>query len=213
MEFPATWVVLNITDYDTAMPAVPGEFVVELLAQLRNTGRILDGFRFALDGSRALEAHVYLDQVLPVGELKGLQALIQCWPRDVKIRKNMLTSTWTSITDSLASNEMDITDEDGGGVTPGAVMRILERLPGNGLVNASTRWAVTAGSDGFLKLQLQGLPLVASVLNNRSTFKRYATSFSDIQSSAEIKHSARAPFIYNAPARFSISLNVYNLFE
>jgi hypothetical protein len=91
----------------------------------------------------------------------------------------MLSSAWTSITDSLTSNEMDITDEDGGGVTPGAVMRILERLPGNGPVNASTQWAVTAGSDGFLKLQLQGLPLVASVLNNRSTFKRYATSFLD----------------------------------
>jgi hypothetical protein len=198
MEFPATWVVLNITDYDTAMPAVSGEFVVELLAQLRNTGRILDGFRFALDGSRALEACVNLDKILPVGELRGLQALIQCWPRDVKIRRNMLSSSWTSITDSITSNEMDITDEDGGGVTAGAVMRILERLPGNGPVNASTRWAIAAGSDGFLRLQLQGLPLVASVLNNRSTFKRYATLFLDIQSSTEIKHSARAVFIYES---------------
>jgi hypothetical protein len=177
MEFPATWVVLNITDYDTAMPAVPGEFVVELLAQLRNTGRVLDGFRFALDGSRALEATVNLDQILPSEELKGLQALFQCWPRDVKIRRNMLSTAWTSLTDSLSSNELDITDEDGGGVTPGAVMRILERLPGNGPVNASTRWAISAGSDGFLSLQLQSLPLVASVLNNRSTFKRYATRY------------------------------------
>ncbi len=175
MEFPATWVVLNITDYDTTMPAVSGEFVVELFAQLRNTGRVLDGFRFALDGSRALEASVNLDQILPSEELKGLQALYQCWPRDVKIRRNMLSSAWTSLTDSLSSNELDITDEDGGGVTPGAVMRILERLPGNGPVNASTRWAISAGSDGFLSLQLQSLPLVASVLNNRSTFKRYAT--------------------------------------
>jgi hypothetical protein len=175
MEFPATWVVLEITDYDTAMPAVPGEFVVELLAQLRNTGRILDGFRFALDGTKALEAYVNLDKILPVNKLKGLQALMQCWPRDVKIRRNMLSSSRTSITDSITSNEVDILDEDGGGVTAGAVMRILERLPGDGPVNASTRWAITAGSDGFLKLQLQGLPLVATVLNNSSTFKRYAT--------------------------------------
>jgi hypothetical protein len=177
MEFPATWVVLNITDYDTAMPAVPGEFVVELLAQLRNTGRVLDGFRFALDGTRALEATVNLDQILPSEELKGLQALFQCWPRDVKIRRNMLSTAWTSLTDSLSSNELDITDEDGGGVTPGAVMRILERLPGNGPVNASTRWAISAGPDGFLNLQLQSLPLVASVLNNRSIFKRYALRY------------------------------------
>jgi hypothetical protein len=100
MEFPAMWVVVNITDYDTAMPAVPGEFVVELLAQLRNTGRILDGFRFTLDSTKALEAYMNLDKILPVSELKGLQALIQCWPRDVKIRRNMLSSSWTSITDT-----------------------------------------------------------------------------------------------------------------
>jgi hypothetical protein len=56
-------------------------------------------------------------------------------------------------------------------VTAGTVMRILERLPGDGPVNASTRWAIAAGPDGYLKLQLQGLPLVASVLNNRSTSK------------------------------------------
>jgi hypothetical protein len=59
-------------------------------------------------------------------------------------------------------------------------MRILEHLPGDGPVNASTRWAIAAGPDGFLKLQLQGLPLVASVLNNRSTFKRYATPIQSV---------------------------------
>jgi hypothetical protein len=174
MEFPATWVVINITDYDTAMPAIHGEFVIELLAQLRNTGRILDGFKFALDGTKALEAYVSLDKILPVAELKGLQALIQSWPRDIKIRRNMLSSSWTSITDGITSNDVDILDEDGAGVSAGTVMRILERLPGDGPVNASTRWAIAAGLDGYLKLQLQGLPLVASVLNNRSTFKRYA---------------------------------------
>jgi hypothetical protein len=173
MEFPSNWVVFNLPDYDSAAPSVAGDFTVELLAQLRNTGRILDGFRFALDGTRALEAYVGLDKILPVPELKGLQAYFQCWPRDLKIRRNMFSSTWVSITDGISGNDVDVLDEGGAGVAAGSILRILERLEGSGPTNASTRWAVTVGADGFLKLQLQGLPLVASSLNNRSTFKGY----------------------------------------
>ncbi len=176
MEFPTNWVVFNLPDYDTEVPAISGEFTVELFAQLRNTGRILDSFRFALDGTKALEAYVDLDKVIPVPELKGLQAYIQCWPRDIRIRRNMLTSSWVSITDGITGNDMDVLDENGAGVAAGTVLRILERLPGTGPTNASTRWAVTVGADNFLKLQLQGLPLVASTLNNRSTFKGYVSN-------------------------------------
>jgi hypothetical protein len=175
MEFPTNWVVFSLPDYDTEVPAVTGEFTVELFAQLRNTGRILDGFRFALDGTRALEAYVDLDKVIPVPELKGLQAFFQCWPRDIRIRRNMLTTSWVSITDGITGNDVDVLDENGAGVAAGTVLRILERLPGTGPTNASTRWAVTVGADNFLKLQLQGLPLVASNLNNRSTFKGYVS--------------------------------------
>jgi hypothetical protein len=173
MEFPSNWVVFSLPDYDSAAPSVTGDFTAELFAQLRNTGRILDGFRFALDGTRALEAYVGLDKILPVPELKGLQAYFQCWPRDLKIRRNMFSSSWVSITDGISSNDVDVLDEGGAGVAAGSILRILERLPGTGPTNASTRWAVTVGADGFLKLQLQGLPLVASSLNNRSTFKGY----------------------------------------
>ncbi len=65
MEFPTNWVVFSLPDYDTEAPSVSGDFTVELFAQLRNTGRILDGFRFALDGSKALEAYVDMDRILP----------------------------------------------------------------------------------------------------------------------------------------------------
>jgi hypothetical protein len=173
MEFPTNWVVFSLPDYDTEVPAVTGDFTVELFAQLWNTGRILYGFRFVLDGAKALEAYVDLDKVIPVPELKGLQAFYQCWPRDIKIRRNMLTSAWVSITDGISGNDVDVLDEGGAGGAAGTVLRILERLPGTGPTNASTRWAVTVGADNFLKLQLQGLPLVASALNNRSTFKGY----------------------------------------
>jgi hypothetical protein len=187
MEFPANWVVLDITDFDTTLPAIHGKLVVELLAHLRNTGRILDGYKFSLDGSKALEAYVDLNKINPVNELRGMQAFFQCWPRDIKIRRNMLSTAWVSITDGITSNDMDILDESGAGVSAGSVMRILERLPGDGPVTASTwwAWAIAVGSDGFLKLQLQGLPLVASVLNNRPTANRFLTPLRSLRSWVE----------------------------
>jgi hypothetical protein len=173
MEFPTNWVVFSLPNYDTESPTVTSDFTVELFAQLRNTGRILDRFRLALDGAKALEAYVDLDKILPTPELKGLQAFFQCWPRDIKILLNMLLSPWVSVTDGISSNDVDVLDENGAGVAAGSVLRILEHLSGSGPTNASTRWAVAVGADSFLKLQLQGLPLVVSALNNRSTFKGY----------------------------------------
>jgi hypothetical protein len=173
MEFPTNWVVFNISDYDTGSPSVSRDFKVELFAQLRNTGRILDGFKFTLDGTKVLEAYVDLHKILPAPELRGMQAFFQCQPCDVKIRRNMLTSAWVSIKDGISSNNVDVLDESGAGVPAGSVLKILDRLPGSGPTNASTRWAVVVGADSFLKLQLQGLLLVASVLNNRSMFKGY----------------------------------------
>jgi hypothetical protein len=42
--------VFDITEYAAATPTISGEYKVKLLAQLRNTGRILNGFRFTTDG-------------------------------------------------------------------------------------------------------------------------------------------------------------------
>jgi hypothetical protein len=58
-----------------------------------------------------------------------LQAFFQCWPRDIKIRRNMLSSPWVSVTDDISSNDVDILDEGGAGVAARTVLRILERLP------------------------------------------------------------------------------------
>jgi hypothetical protein len=66
MEFPPDWNVAEAADFDIALPSGQGEVTLELLAQLRNTGRILDGFRFVLDGTAPLEVGVDLYQLLPV---------------------------------------------------------------------------------------------------------------------------------------------------
>jgi hypothetical protein len=56
MDFPSeNWVFNDWEDFDTASANVVGDFTLEVFAQLRNTGRILDNFRCVLGGSKHLE--------------------------------------------------------------------------------------------------------------------------------------------------------------
>jgi hypothetical protein len=159
-------------DYNTAGSGYQGDVTVELLAQLRNNGWILDGFLFTLDGASPLEAIIDVHSIIPADLYKGWKLVQQFWARDIVIRRNMATSAWTSITDSVTSRDCDITDESGTGVAAGHFLRSITDLPGDGPTNGSTRWAVVIGEDGFLKLQWQALPLPASVLNGKAIFKR-----------------------------------------
>jgi hypothetical protein len=170
MDFPTDWVIDPMEDYTTSGPNYQGEATVELLAQLRNTGRILDGFRFALDGASPLEAVVDVFSIITANYYKGWKLTQQFWARDVVIRRNMVTSAWTSVTDSIASRDCDITDESGAGVSASHLLRSIADLPGDGPTNGLTRWAVVIGEDSFLKLQWQVLPLPASILNGKAIF-------------------------------------------
>ncbi len=153
-------------EFNTATPDYQGDFTVELLTQLRSTGRILYNFRFALD------ATVDLASIIPVEAYQGWKLNQQFWPRDVPIRKNMVSSAWTSVTDTVASRDCDITDGDGAGISAGEFVRSIATLSGTGPTNGSTRWAIVIGGDLHLKLQWQALLLPASVLNGKASFKR-----------------------------------------
>jgi hypothetical protein len=62
----------------------------------------------------------------------------------------MTTSAWVSITDTVAKNDCDVTAPDGAGIPAAEFTRKVVGLPGNGPVNASTRWAVVIGEDDLL---------------------------------------------------------------
>ncbi len=83
----------------------------------------------------------------------------------------MVLTAWTSLMDSVASRDCNITDESGAGVLAGHFTQSISYLPGAGATNASTRWSVVIGKDGFLKLQWKVLPLPVSVLNGKAIFK------------------------------------------
>jgi hypothetical protein len=123
-------------------------------------------------GPAPLDATVDLSCVLPVETYQGWKLSQQFWPQDITIRRNMVSLAWVSITDSVASRDCDITDDTGARIPSSKFTRSLALLPENGPTNASTHWAIVTGVDSLLKLQWQALPLTASILNGKATFKR-----------------------------------------
>jgi hypothetical protein len=74
MEFPPDWTVEPIDDFDVAVATLAnsGDSVaIQLLAQLRPTGRILDNFRFAVNGQEILDVELDFHQLLPADSMKG----------------------------------------------------------------------------------------------------------------------------------------------
>jgi hypothetical protein len=64
MDFPADWVIDNMEDYNAAGSSYQGDVTVE-------NGRILDGFRFTLDGASPLEAVIDVHSIIPADLYKG----------------------------------------------------------------------------------------------------------------------------------------------
>jgi hypothetical protein len=61
-------------DFEAYLPSVQSSasgYVMELLAQLRPSGWILDHFRITLDGSAAISRELDLGQLIPSSAFKG----------------------------------------------------------------------------------------------------------------------------------------------
>lgn len=172
MEFPGShWVYNDAEDFDTAPPLISGDYTCEIYAQLRPSGRILDHFRAVLAGNRILDVDVDLSAMIPVARFKGWRYRSQYQSRDIIIRRNMLSSSWTDGPGVLAMNDAAIYDNEGKAVAVNDFMAILEDLPEAGPDTFSIRHCVVAGPDRRLALQLQGLPYSAIVLSGKTAFK------------------------------------------
>jgi hypothetical protein len=93
---------------------------------------------------------------------------IQRWPRDLDLRKGLLSGLWKDVSALVASRDACVTDKEGTGVSANEFLRLLEQTK----AQASARWAVVLGDNEKLNLQLQGLPAAAAVLNGKPSFKR-----------------------------------------
>ena len=171
MDFPPIWIVLPAEEYETATPRITGEVTMELCAQLRPSGRILDHFRVALGGSRILEFEADLGQLIPVHQFKNWRVKGQMWPRDINIRPNVFSTGWVDLGASVAMKEMEVYDSSGAGIPAAEFLRILNDLDDDEPCAASYRFAVVVGEDNKPRIQIQSLPASAVLLSGKALLK------------------------------------------
>ena len=174
MDFPhEEWAIFPAEEFALAQPRKPGVLGAEVMAQVRANGRISDHWRIALGGSEVLEAKFELSALLPAAT--GLPKWIityQQFPRDVAIRRNMVSGEWTDALALLASHEFTIADTSGEPIDLQRVNQAIQDLPAKQNQGAAIRWSVTVSAAGQLELQLQALPSSANNLGCKPIFAR-----------------------------------------
>ena len=167
MEFPPDWEVLPMADFTTASPRNAGDYGMELLAQVRPNGRILDHYRITLGGSKILDVNCQLSALLLAPATSRISFKYSVWPRDVEIRRNMTTAKWADIYELLATRAASVLAEDGSTIPHEA---LLEDLVSAGR-SAAVRFAVVVGEDSRMQLQLQALPGSANLLSGKPVLR------------------------------------------
>jgi hypothetical protein len=165
-------VVYDGAAFDTANPIDPGDLGMEVMAQARSSGRIIDNFRVVIGGSRILQAE-FTTNINFSGDLIPSTALdLQKRPADILIRRNLTTSEWFDAVGLLRSRELiagrdESEDED----QNDDLLTLIDALQDPASAQAALRWAVVVGEDQRPQLQLQALPASASTLNSRPLLK------------------------------------------
>jgi hypothetical protein len=171
MEFPPSWTINPAKQFEVTTAPDSGPLTLQLLAQVRPTGRILDNFQVALGGTQIVCADVDLGQLILASTFNRWRLRFQYWPRDINIRRNMVTSGWTDVAAMVSSNDAAVFNESDVELSTAAFRAGLEDTADHEPDAASLRWAVVIGSNKLLKLQLQGLPAAASLLSGKHHFK------------------------------------------
>jgi len=177
MEYPPEeWPIFQAADFELAVPRDPGALGVEVMAQARINGRIVDHFRVAVGGANILRVNFTTRDIFLSERLPSTPLQYEVWPRDVVLRRNMASSDWLDVNTLLASRDIAVmTAEEAGGSTAAdsndALVAALNAAKDKAGHTASIRWAVAVGSDGNLQLVLQSLPASAAVLTGKPALR------------------------------------------
>jgi len=177
MEFPPEdWPVFPANDFELAVPRDPGALGIEVMAQARVNGRIVDHFRVAVGGANILRVNFSTRDIFLSDRIAATPLQYEVWPRDVTIRRNMASSAWIDANTLLASNDLAVmTGEEAAGsgaISDNAVLiAVLGAAKDKTKFTASVRWAIVVGSDRNLELVLQTLPAAATVLDGKPSLR------------------------------------------
>jgi hypothetical protein len=171
MEFLPTWRVFLDEEFEVAQAQIEGLTTMELMVQVRHTGRMLSNFRIGLGEEARLKVDVDLGAMVPREVFHGWRFRTQYWPRDVKIRTNMTTSVWIDLADTIAPKDGTVVDDNWAEIPGREVLRLFDELQDDPKM-AAYRWVVAVGEDNLMKLQLQSLLGPAVLITGKPTLRQ-----------------------------------------
>ncbi len=118
-----------------------------------------------------VEVEFSLSELYEDDNIKEMSVRMQKWPRDMDLRRGLLSGVWVDLQDLVSTRDACIMDKDGAGINANEFLKALDSVE-DGPEDAALRWAVVLGDCGFLVVQLQGLPGVAATLNGKPSLKR-----------------------------------------
>jgi hypothetical protein len=68
-----------------------------LLVQVDETAKLSGSFKFVLGGTELLKVNVAANELLIMGGSASYRVTMETWPADIKLRENMLTSSWIDL--------------------------------------------------------------------------------------------------------------------
>jgi hypothetical protein len=118
-----------------------------------------------------LSADIQLKKIFANPVVGAYSIKMQRWPRDLDLRKGLLSGYWKDISTVVVCRDASVFDADGAGIPADEFLKTLED-PDNGKEAAAVRWAVRLSDNEKLAIQLHGLPAAAAVLNGKPSYKR-----------------------------------------
>jgi hypothetical protein len=98
-EFPA-WMldVFSMEEHPTAIARSPGKAGIEVMAQGRANGKLIDHFKVTVNGSENLNVNFPLSALFSVADLPDWRVQWDIWPRDIPISGGTCAAAagWTS---------------------------------------------------------------------------------------------------------------------
>jgi hypothetical protein len=128
----------------------------KLFAQVRDNGCLLDDTRIVLGGNEVFDATFKLGLLMDDDDISNWSIRIQQWPRDLCLRKGLLSSLWTDLSAVVSARDAEVTDAEGAGVTAATFLRSFAAAEEESAA-ASLRWAGVLNDRGRLAAQLQGM--------------------------------------------------------
>ena len=143
----------------------------EVFATVRPTGRILDTAKVVLNGSVTIQASFKMGLLFEDPDLAEWTILIDRHPRDILIRKGLLSASWEDVAGMVKSRNASVLDNHGAEIPASEFLRRIQDEDGDPAL-AAVRWSTLLADSGKLAVQLQGLPSSAGILNGKPSLKR-----------------------------------------